>query len=65
MKLTKVVDSNHNVGVSNGKNINWRPQYNCKGKRFEERPINNLWDEVMVFKPDKDFEYEIKIVVKD
>lgn len=47
-----------------GKHIHRRPQYNCTGK-YKEIPRFRLWEEEMVFNPNKDFEYEIVIKVKD
>lgn len=60
----KIIDKYGNVGFKDGKHIHRRPQYNCTGK-YKEIPRFRLWEEEMVFNPDKDFEYEIVIKVKD
>ena len=62
--MEKIIDKYGNVGFKDGKHIHRRPQYNCAGK-YKEIPRFRLWEEEMVFNPDKDFEYEIVIKVKD
>lgn len=62
--MEKIIDTDGNVGFKSGKHINVRKQYNCTGK-YKEIPVETLWEEVMIFNPDKDFEYETVIKVKD
>ncbi len=61
--MEKVFDKYKNVGVKCGKHINCRRKYNCMGK-YKDIPLHTLWDEVMVFNPNKDFEYQKVIEVK-